>query len=262
MTLLKRSFTPEPRRQEEVEPYSYLANYYNEVMAHVDYVKWSMYITRIVQHYHKQIKTVTDLACGTGKLAINLENRGYKVTGVDGSEAMIERARRFSLLRGKVMDFYIGDLRKTPPVSGQDLVICLYDSINYLMTENDLELFFSSVRLIIRDKGLLIFDCSTEQNSLDHFDGFVDQDKVTGGFFIRRSYYEPEQRIQHNEFDIYPDGLDVMYHEHHRQMIWPIFTLLEIMEGHGFRLESVYDGLTFSPGDEESDRVHIVASPV
>lgn len=262
MTLLKRNFELPPRKQIEVEPYTALANYYNQIMVHVDYQKWSLYVTRVAAHFHFRHQTILDVACGTGKLAVQLASRGFKVTGVDGNEQMIEQARRFSIMRGHLIDFYLGDMRKKPPVNNQDLILCLYDSINYLMKEEDLALFFSAVRLCVKKDGVLIFDCSTQTNSLNYFHGLVDQDEITGGIYVRKSTYDKKNRIQYNRFEIYPDGDEHMYVENHKQKIWPILTLLENLEDHGFKLLAVLDGYTFQPGDEDSDRVHIIAKPV
>ncbi|HEB84196.1 MAG TPA: class I SAM-dependent methyltransferase [Bacteroidetes bacterium] len=261
MTLLRSKFDPGPRVRVEVEPYTALAQWYDEVMTHVDYLKWSMYITRITQYYHKQYHSILDFACGTGKLLMHLSDRGYHVVGVDGSREMVERARRASMLRGKVIDFYVGDMRKKPPLDNQDMVLCLYDSVNYLMTVDDVNLFLTAVRLTLQDEGMFIFDLSTEQNSLTNFTGYEDQDKITGGYFIRRSNYDPKKRIQHNVFELYPDGEKECYIEHHQQRIWPVLEMVDMLEDQGFRLLSVYDGMSFMPGSEESDRVHIVAVP-
>ena len=61
---------------------------------------WGPYATRmypILEHLvlrHLSGKApVLDLCCGTGQLAARLTEDGYAVTGVDGSEPMIEVAR-------------------------------------------------------------------------------------------------------------------------------------------------------------------------
>jgi SAM-dependent methyltransferase len=61
-----------------------------------------------------------DAACGTGRLAARLRDRGHQVIGVDASPAMLEQARR----RLPGLDLRIGDLRQLPVVDGSvDLVV-------------------------------------------------------------------------------------------------------------------------------------------
>jgi SAM-dependent methyltransferase len=62
-----------------------------------------------------------DAACGTGRYAGYLAAAGHRVTGVDSSPDMLERARP----RVPSADFHLGDLHRLPlPDDGFDLVVC------------------------------------------------------------------------------------------------------------------------------------------
>lgn len=54
---------------------------------------------------------VLDIGCGTGRHAIELARRGYRVTGVDLSPSQIERARAKAAAAGVAPDFRVGDAR-------------------------------------------------------------------------------------------------------------------------------------------------------
>lgn len=56
---------------------------------------------------------VLDLGCGTGSLALLAAEQGHRVTGVDGSPAMVARAR--AKLAGRDAVFLLGDAA-APPV--------------------------------------------------------------------------------------------------------------------------------------------------
>ena len=71
----------------DTPPYSALAAIYDHVMRHVDYVAWCDYIERLWDRFCARPRTVLDLACGTGTVALELARRGYRLTGVDGSPA-------------------------------------------------------------------------------------------------------------------------------------------------------------------------------
>jgi ubiquinone/menaquinone biosynthesis C-methylase UbiE len=61
-----------------------------------------------------------DAACGTGRLAARLRDRGHRVVGVDTSSGMLRQARR----RLPHVDLRIGDLRQLPVSDGSvDLVV-------------------------------------------------------------------------------------------------------------------------------------------
>ncbi len=246
----------------EVEPYSMLARYYDDVMDHIEYRKWADYILKIARKHNRKVRNIIDFACGTGTLAFFLMEKGYDVTGVDGASGMIEEAKRIKVKAKEKLKFYISDLREVPMVPKQDLGLCLYDSLNYLMEEEDVFDFFAAAKSTIQSKGTLIIDLSTIANSQSHFDGYEIEENVEGGYYKRKSYYDTKEKIQHNLFDIYPDGKDVIYFEHHRQRIWPVDLVTGIMEQSGFKLINIYHEMTLKPGSEKSNRVHIIGASV
>lgn len=68
-----------------------------------------------------------DLACGEGRNAIWLAERGWRVTGVDFSQAAIEKAGRLAERRGVEVDWVCADLLEySPPPEVFELVIVFY----------------------------------------------------------------------------------------------------------------------------------------
>jgi len=246
----------------DVEPYSVLARYYDNVMDHVDYAGWANFVAKVVKRHKRSFDKGIDFACGTGLLARQLTGHGYDMVGVDGCAEMIEKAKRLRPKKHRKLEFQVCDLRELPMVAQQHLGLCLYDSLNYLMDEEDVASFFRVAHATLVQGGLLIVDLSTEANSKYHFSDYVMEERLEGASYRRVSRYDSVGRIQHNIFNIFPDDEDVVYVEHHKQRIWPVATVIDIMMGEGFHVEAVYHEMTFHRGDEESDRVHIVAEPV
>jgi 2-polyprenyl-3-methyl-5-hydroxy-6-metoxy-1,4-benzoquinol methylase len=56
-------------------------------------------------------KVILDIGCGTGRHAIELARRGYKVTGIDLSEAQLKRAKAKALEAGVQVTFQVQDAR-------------------------------------------------------------------------------------------------------------------------------------------------------
>ncbi len=68
-----------------------------------------------------------DLACGEGRNAIWLAERGWQVTGVDFSEVAVEKARRLAAARGVEARFEAVDLLEwEPPAQSFELVLLFY----------------------------------------------------------------------------------------------------------------------------------------
>jgi len=57
---------------------------------------------------------ILDIGCGTGRHAIELARRGYRVTGIDLSPSQIERARAKAAAAGVAPDLRVGDARALP----------------------------------------------------------------------------------------------------------------------------------------------------
>ena len=98
----------------DVEPYSVLARYYDEVMEHVNYRYWASYIAKLAKRHGIEGKRAIDFACGTGTLLYYLAKQGYSTVGIDGSGDMIRKARA-SVPNGRYqMEWYVSDLRVAP----------------------------------------------------------------------------------------------------------------------------------------------------
>ena len=245
-------------------PYHQLAEIYDYVMRHVDYGQWADYIQSVFTRYKMMPQTILELACGTGSMASILSTRGYHVKGIDRSEGMISIARQ-KVQDGQVtMTFQHGDM-VDPPINDTtfDVVLCLYDSINYLMDAKTLRQMFARVNTMLSPDGIFIFDACTEVNSRRFFHDAVDQESTDHFSYIRHSKYLAQERIQVNEFQMVfkHDGKYDEYIERHEQRIYPINQIKHICRETGFRNVDTFDGFTFESASERSNRVHFVMRP-
>jgi SAM-dependent methyltransferase len=77
---------------------------------------------RLVSWLPARASDVLDLGCGTGSLSLLAAEQGHRVTGVDASPAMVDRAR--AKLAGRDAVFLIGDAA-APPVGEQRFDVVL-----------------------------------------------------------------------------------------------------------------------------------------
>jgi SAM-dependent methyltransferase len=102
---------------------------------------------------------VVDLACGTGRHAIELERLGHRVVGVDHSQSMLKVARATAAAAGARAEFHAGDLRALEVPGGPfDAASCLFDSIGYVETNEALTLALRGVHRALRPGGLFVFE--------------------------------------------------------------------------------------------------------
>ena len=243
-------------KPDQVTPYSRLAQIYDYVMRHVDYVHWADYVESVFDRHDLSPVNLLDLACGTGSLAIELRKRAYRVSAADASSEMLAVAAEKVRVAGYDIELYHRDFLNLPGLPRFDTVLCLYDSVNYLMTQEDVRTALDGMHGIVVPGGALVFDVCTETNSVRYFRDMTDRDQGDGFRYVRRSSFE--DGVQYNRFEIEFSDSEETYSEEHRQRIYPLGDIQEAIDASPFNLLGAYDGFGFSPASEKSDRVHFV----
>lgn len=102
---------------------------------------------------------ILDLCCGTGELAQGLHQKGYQVTGLDGSEEMLHYARQNS----PDSEFILDDARffKLPPTFHG--VISTTYGLNHIITIEELTNVFRNVYAALLTNGVFIFDLKLDE---------------------------------------------------------------------------------------------------
>ena len=72
--------------------YDALAGSYDAMMTDASYQKRAKWLEKLFRKSRIPVRSVLDLACGTGTIACLLAERGYEVTATDGSEEMLTQA--------------------------------------------------------------------------------------------------------------------------------------------------------------------------
>ncbi|RZQ65826.1 SAM-dependent methyltransferase [Amycolatopsis suaedae] len=108
---------------------------------------------------------VVDVPCGSGRHAVELAARGYRVTGVDISAEAIEHARGAARAAGVEADLLVGDMRDIPRDGGFDAAVCLGNSFGYLDLAGTRELA-SALAGAVRPGGGLVVDYGAAAESV------------------------------------------------------------------------------------------------
>lgn len=132
---------------------------------------------------------VLDVCCGTGRFTRKVRRKGFQVTGIDVSEAMLALARRnapdVEFIRRDVRSFSLG--RKF------SAAYSVFESLNHVPDLQSLQAAFSCVRRHLKRGGLFLFDLNRE-------DAFLTQWNETNAIVdaanacITRSSYDETTR--------------------------------------------------------------------
>lgn len=105
--------------------------------------------------------SVLDLGCGTGDAAVALALQGYQVSAIDRSETMLTQARLHGELQHATVNWQQADLTTWQAGAGYDLIISLFDTLNYILEPTQLGALFQQIARSLNPQGWLVFDLNT-----------------------------------------------------------------------------------------------------
>lgn len=204
--------------------YGVLAGYYDELMDEIDYDLWCDYVLGLVacgdtaegsksgaevvggsapgglvaakpKGYGKIGSRVLDLACGTGQFAYRLGQRGFVVTAVDISSEMLAVAEAKARSLNLEISFFRQDMRQLQLPKCYDLVVCLCDSLNYLLEVDDLTATFSGVARVLEPGGHFVFDLNTEHKLATVYGDNTYAADLGDYAYIWENEYQPDTKL-------------------------------------------------------------------
>ena len=140
--------------------YDRFAEYYDVVYRGImDYEGDLALLLRLFRRYmHRRPHSLLDLGCGTGNHDLPLLRRGYEVTGLDGSNAMIAIARRKARAERLPLRLVRADMRSFNLGRTFDVAISMFGAIGYVLADRDVAGCFRSVARHLSEDGLLVFE--------------------------------------------------------------------------------------------------------
>ena len=237
--------------------YEAIAPAYDDFTAHHDYELWLGNLLPEAERHGLRGDRLLDVACGTGKSFIPMLERGWKVTACDISPAMVELARRKV---GDAAELLVADMRSLPVLGEFDLVCCLDDAINYLLSPEELVRALRGMAANLAPEGILLFDVNTIEAYRNFFAEVVVIEHG-GRRLIWRGHASPdhpEGEIAEASFEALPLDAEAgppIPPELHRQRHFPEAEVLAALAAAGLQALDVFghhfDAVPRQPLDEE-----------
>jgi len=258
-----------------VPPYASFAEVYDEMMQNVDYVRWADYVDKLFAFYNYHPKRILDIACGTGTTDILLAEKGYRMSGSDIAFEMLAWAREKSKRKGIHLNLWQQDMRQLTVAKPFDAILCLYDSINYMATEDDMRKTFSKVYQALVPNGIFIFDVTTEYNIIKYFHRQTYAESYNDYSYIWKNLYLSREKLCKTVLTFFlkedssffskslskkpEDNYYKKYEEIHIQKIYSASQIKGLLEDTGYKLLSSFDAFTFNKYGKESERINFTA---
>lgn len=244
---LNKIFTP---------PYTILPKVYDEMMIHVNYKRWAKYVYTILKKEHFKNGTLLDIGCGTGEFIKQMQKYNYDLNGCDSSNEMIDIARK----KLPHIDFHYSALPLLfeIPDNEYNIMLCLFDTMNYLQDESVLTNSLQNICQKIKSPGIFIFDVVTKSYCEQHFQNYSENEvleKKTA--YSRVSEFDTNHDVQINYIRIFtPNGI---YEEIHKQKIYDLQLIKNIiLKETSFNVINMLSDFSLEEADQNSGRVHFV----
>lgn len=150
------------------QTYDAFAEHYDDFTANHRYDEWTATLEAVARRHGLTGNRLLDVACGTGKSFLPFAARGYDVTACDVSPRMLDLAREKAPTDVRLE---VADMRELPVMGAFDLVCCLDDAVNYLLSSADLATSFEKMEANLASTGLLVFDVNTVRSYRDFYGG-------------------------------------------------------------------------------------------
>lgn len=152
-----------------------------------------------------------DLACGHGRIATPLAQRGVRVAGLDATALFLDRARDEAARRRLEVDYVHGDMRSLPWGDGSfDRVLSWFTSFGYF-DDTDNRRVLSEARRVLRPGGTLLIENNNLAELLPRWlpSVVIERD---GNLMIDRSTFDPTTGRVTTERTVVHDGRIRSFH--------------------------------------------------
>ncbi len=278
--------------------YKFFATVYDRMMDNIPYEEWEQYLLQILYRFNvRPDATITEIGCGTGTITEMLADDGFSMTGIDLSEDMLNEARKKNLKRkstatkeslenvfsdkqpcfqeSQISDItYLHmDMRELVLPEKQDVIVSISDSMNYLLTNDDLYRTMKAVRKNLKEDGLFIFDLKTEYFFKTALDGNTYKEDLGDFSYLWKNYYDEEKHIHsyYLWFKLYDKNKSKLIRklcskhepftlkkEHHRQRAFSAADIKEAALKAGFDSATVYGDFTFMKPCKKCERYYVI----
>ncbi len=242
--------------------YQDFSGIYDTLMSEIPYDEWFEKLLGHMKSRGKDHGHVCELGCGTGEMTGRFSDAGYEVTGIDLSPDMLALAAQKKREDQNIL-YLNQDMTDFSLHKSADVVLCICDSLNYLLTEQELVQTFQCVRSGLKEDGIFVFDCKTEYCYTECIGNEIRCEDEENYTVIWDNWYDRETKINEYMLTMFfrqeDTGLYERHDECHRQRAYDRTVIERLLEQTGFRRYACMGAdMQTEPGEKE-ERLYFVA---
>ncbi len=174
--------------------------------------------------------SVLDVPCGEGRIARQLAGRGYRVTGVDRSPALLDLATEAATAAGLDINWEQRDMRDLPWDGTFDAVVCWWGSFGYFDEAGNAS-FLEATARVLKPGGRLILENHVVETVLPHFQ-VRGWEQAGNGFTLTENRWDHTTGHIEGTWTLIVDGNQTVKHASIR--LYTYAELARLVTGAGF----------------------------
>lgn len=246
--------------------YESFALVYDRLMADMPYPRWVEFAEAAFAR-HGRPSVIAELGCGTGSVTIPLAERGYRVYGIDLSEAMLSIAQSKSgggLYNAAFEPIWLQqDMTEWELAEPVDAVVSFCDCLNYVTEADQVADVFRQTYSGLKPGGLFLFDVHTPATLAAYADNQPYVYNEPDLSYIWECAFDEELICIDHELTFFAREADgkryTRFDETHTQRAYPLEQLQAMLEEAGFRGVRIYGDFSWEQADEGTERAFFVA---
>ena len=200
---------------------------------------------------------VLDLCCGPGRHSVEFAARGFRVTGVDRTAFLLEKAKQEALDRNLDIEWVRQDMRTFERDGEFDLVMSMFTSFGFFDDRDEDMRVLRNVLQSLKPGGLFLIDVMGKEKLARIFSPTTSQQLEDGSLLIHRhDVFDGWSRMR-NEWILIKDSTVKSYRFHHT--IYSGQELKERLERVGFSDVRLYGDLDGNEYGSDAKRLVALA---
>lgn len=194
--------------------------YYHILYKNRDQQEANLFIDNLIAKLDMDYGTILDLACGKGRHAHYLAEKGFDVVGVDIAPNSISYASTMYQLPN--LEFYVHDMQMPFRINYFDYILNLFTSIGYFNQLKQNEQVFESCYKMLHEGGYFLIDFMNTEKIVHNL---IPREKkeIDGHHFYIRRVYENDKIYKHihiekdNKISVFKEEVQALMPHHFHQ---------------------------------------------